>query len=131
MKDIELIPFVTQTDALSQAIQQEQFLAEIRQDAKYRQKRLAAYAAWSKPEAIAKRRVEHEAAAAAALESGKKLAEIAKEQIKADLEMRELSDVFKAPVNFTITPMIKTDAPLSKGEIKEMSKLQRLKAMFR
>lgn len=84
-------------DALDPAVIREQRLAELRDLAEFRYRKLAAIKAWSDPEAIAQRKAERELESQKALERGKAMAEKAKD----DLKFKALSEMIK------ITPIVK------------------------
>lgn len=67
---------------------QAQRLQELRDVAEWRGRRIAAYKAWSDPKAIAERKAAHEKDAAAALERGQRLAELARAQQQEVKESR-------------------------------------------
>lgn len=74
-------------------VERAQRQAELKDMMEWRGRRLAAYKAWSQPEAVAERKAKHEAEAAAALELGQQMAIVAKQQMldkKLDEEMRKL-----------------------------------------
>ena len=74
-------------------------MAELKNIAEYRARRMDAYRAWVDPAAIAKRKLEHEEAAAAALEAGMTLSKIAQEQMAS----KKLDEEVKA--HFKISPL--------------------------
>lgn len=103
-EDWKVVPFIMQHQELSPDVIRAQRQAELKQIAAYRAHRMAAYAAWSNPEAIALRKAEHEAAAAKALEAGKAMALQAREQIASKKEDELMKHEWK------LSPIMRTRA---------------------
>jgi hypothetical protein len=93
---------------LSPAAYHAQRMQELKDLADYRQRRNLAYREWSKPEALAERKRRHEATAAAALELGRQLSEIARKQQAEKAERPKLAGI-------TVTPIVKP-APLTRWQ---------------
>jgi hypothetical protein len=88
-------------DQISPEAFKAQRMQELKDIAEWRQRRVAAYQAWSTPEAIAERKAKHEAAAPAALELGRQLSAIAEHQIaeaKKDAPRLKLAGISVTPV---------------------------------
>ncbi len=125
MKQNELIGIYHHMEQISPEAAREQRMAELNNLATYRSQRIAAYMAWSKPDAIAERQKKHDEEAAAALANGKRLADLMrKRDDEAKLE-RELS---KAPsiAHFTVKPsmVIRETKPV------KLTMWQRIKKFF-
>lgn len=77
---------VEKADAVLREVRLAQERAEIENAAKRHQERMAKYQAWVQPEAIETRRLEHAAAAAAALEKAQAMSRYAREALGMPLE---------------------------------------------
>lgn len=83
----ELPPaIVEKADALMREVRLAQERAEIENAARRHQKRMASYHEWARPENVEARRVEHEAAAKAALEKAQTMSRHAREALGMPLE---------------------------------------------